>query len=165
MPSLTPSSLGSYPGSDGLIGASLEVAREMAITRRNQRIAHFINDSFLKGEIQSFRCALIEQRRNLLEANLCSHSDNLGNIILILLHRTDALLKLLSIEALPLVEGPRNTMEKEMGTTAGISLSSGKENARSYGIYGSNIVYDNLRRYGSEKIIERNTGINSTSTR
>ena len=148
-----------------LIAGSPEVARDMAIAGRNKRLADLMYDSLFQSELQAFRGALIEYRKHLSIANERAASDDLRNIGLVLLHRTDEFLKLLPIEGLAFFEWPSNPVKQEGRRVAGVTLVSGEENARRYGVHGAYIMENDFSGNRPKKIIESDASIDPTTAR
>ena len=151
-------------GAPDLMAASPEVTRDMLMADRNKRFADLVNDALFYGKVQSLRGALIKHREHLLAAYACTTSDDLRNILFVLLHCTDELLKLLPVKGLALLERPCDSMEKEVGGWAGITLVSGEKNARRNGIHGTYVVENNLRGNSPKEIVEGDSGIYNAST-
>jgi hypothetical protein len=149
---------------DSAIGASPEVTREMLIASRNRRIADLMYDSLFQSELQVFRGALIEYRKHLIIAYMGAISNDLRNISLILLHRTDEFLKLLPSEGLAFFEWPSDPVKQEGGSVAGVTLFSGEKNARRDGIHDTYVMEHDFGRNGEKEIIKGNPGIDHTAT-
>ena len=145
------------------IGASPEVARDMLIADRNRRIKNLMYDSLFQSEFQVFRSALIEYRKYLISAYSGAIGNDIRNVSLILLHRTDEFLKLLPIEELSFFEWPRDTVKEELGIVAGISLISGEKNTCRNGVHGTYVMENNLCRNSTEEIVKGNPSIDSTA--
>lgn len=150
-------------GAPDLMAASPEVTRDMLMADRNKRFADLVNDALFYGKVQSLRGALIKHREHLLAAYACTTSDDLRNILFVLLHCTDELLKLLPVKGLALLERPCDSMEKEVGGWAGITLVSGEKNTRRDGVHGTYIMEHDFGRDSAKEIIKSNPGVDQTS--
>jgi hypothetical protein len=135
------------------IGASPEVARDMLIADRNRRIKNLMYDSLFQSELQVFRGALIEYRKYLISAYSGAISNDIRNVSLILLHRTDEFLKLLPVEVLTFFEWSSNTMKQEGSCAAGVTLLSGEKDTCRDGVYGTYVVEHDFSRDGEKEII------------
>jgi len=103
--------MGADPYKNNIFAGSLEVAREMLMPVRDDRIANLVDNAFLKGEIESLRLTLIEQLGNLSLAYRGSINDDINNILLIVLQCTINFLNLLSGANSPWSEIPRHTVK------------------------------------------------------
>jgi hypothetical protein len=145
------------------MAASPEVARDMMMADRNKRFADFVNNALFHRKVQALRGALIEHREHLIAAYACATSDDLRNILFVLLHSADEFLKLFPAERLALLEWPCDPMEKKVGSWVGITLVPGEKNARRNGIHGAYVMENNLSGNSQKEIVERDSGIYAAS--